>query len=92
MNGQAVTISEVIRGYLAEQICLDAGRDKRENAAVAALRDEIVELREEYRLLVQDVQKLDKKFSALFEQLATREQVESLTEGIAVMINRLQGR
>ena len=91
-SGENVTVSEVIRGCIVENfapLSLKAGGEK---GAVAEIKDEVSQLKASYTQLAGDLQALVKKLSELFPQLATREQVESLTDGIAVVINRLQGR
>jgi predicted transcriptional regulator len=91
MSGGTVTISEVIRDYIAEQICQDAGKARRENAALIALKEEIVELQEAYRQLAQDLRKLDAKFPDSVPELATRDQVDTLTIAVAEMISVIKG-
>ena len=91
-SGENVTVSEVIRGCIMENFAPVSLKRGGENHAVAELRDEVIQLKEGYAQLAVDLQALVQKLTDLFPQLTTREQVESLTDGIAVMINRLQGR
>jgi predicted nuclease with TOPRIM domain len=91
-SGENVTVSEVIRGCIVENFAPLSLKVRGESAAVAEIKDEVSQLKESYAQLSGDLQSLVKKLTELFPLIATREQVESLTDGIAVVINRLQGR
>jgi len=92
VSGENVTVSEVIRGCIVERLSSVSTNPARENCSMAELKEEVSKLKEGHSQLGRDLQDLVQKLSELFPQLATREQVESLTDGIAVMVNRLKGR
>jgi len=91
-NGENVTVSEVIRGCIVEKFSRASLKVEGEHGAAAEIRDEVFQLKESHALLARDLQDLVLKLSELFPKLATREQVDSLTEGIVVMVKRLQER
>jgi len=92
MRGETVTVSEVMRACIAEKFPQVSARGRGENAAVVELREEVLQLKERHGLLAQDLEKLVETLSEMFKKLATREQVDSLTDGIAAVIRSLKGR
>ena len=91
LGGENVTVSELIRACIVEKfpgISVKAGR---ENAALAELRNEVFRLRGRVELFALDVEKLVKTLSDLFPQLATREQVNAITDGIVAVIESAKG-
>jgi hypothetical protein len=92
LGGQNVTVSELIRACIVEKFPLVSSKMRGEKVAVSELRDEVSQLREYHGLLARDVEHLVKMLSELFPLLATREQVDALTDGIAAVIRALKER
>jgi len=91
-SGENVTVSEVIRGCIVEKFSQVSTNPARENCSMAEIKEEVSRLKEGHAQLGRDLQDLVQKLSELFPQLATREQIESLTDGIAAVIKSLRGR
>ena len=58
---------------------------------MAELREEVFPFGERSDLFARDVEKLGRTLSDLFLQLASREQVDAVTDGIAAVIKTLKG-
>jgi hypothetical protein len=91
-TGASVTVSDLIRACIGEKFPLVSAKARKENSVQEQLRNEISELKESHELLAQDVGNLVQKLSEMFPLLATREQVDALTDGIATVIKTLRGR
>ena len=92
IGGETVTVSELIRACIVEHFPEISSRARREKAAFAELRDEVSQLKESHGLFAQDVEKLVQTLSEMLPLLATREQVDSLTDGIALAIRTAKVR
>jgi hypothetical protein len=92
IGGETVTVAGLIRACVVEKFPQVSARARREKAAPAQLLDEVFLLKERHAQLVQDLQNLVQTLTEKFALLATREQVDSLTEGIVEVINRFKGR
>lgn len=92
IRGSAVTVSDLIRACIQAKFPKVSAAARRENTALVELREEVSRLREGSELLARDVERLVKKLSELIPQLATREQVDEVTEGIAAVIRNVRGR
>lgn len=91
-GNETVTVSELIRSCIAEKFPRVGARKQRESQVLVDLHQEVSRLREDHGLLARDVEKLVQTLAEMFPLLATREQVESLTDGIAAVIRSLKGR
>ena len=92
IGNETVTVSELIRTCIAEKFPEVGARKLRESQVLVDLHQEVSRLREDHGLLARDVEKLVQTLAEMFPLLATREQVESLTDGIAAVIRSLKGR
>lgn len=90
--GVPVTVSDLIRACIQEKFPAVSAQTRRENTLLTELKEEILRLREGSETLARDVEKLVKKLSELVPQLATREQVDELTDGLVATIKVLKGR
>jgi hypothetical protein len=91
-GGVPVTVSDLIRACIVEHFPQVSTRARREKAAPAKLLDEVFQLRESHTQLAEDLQNLVQTLTEKFLLLASREQVEELSEGVAVAIKTLRGR
>lgn len=92
IGGETVTVSELIRACIVEHFPEVSSRARREKGALAELRDEVCELKERHGAFAHDVEKLVQTLSEMLPLLATREQVDSLTDGIAMVIRTAKAR
>ena len=92
LRGETVTVSELIRACIEEKFPQVSSKARRESATLSELSDEIFELKQGHAQLVQDVKKLVKALQEMFPVLATREQVDGVTDGIAAVIRTLVER
>jgi hypothetical protein len=90
IDGETVTVATLIRACIVEKFPLVSTRARREKAAPTTLLEEFSQLKEGHAQLVQDVQSLVQTLSEMFPLLATREQVEELTDGIAAVIRAVK--
>ena len=86
-----MTVSELIRACIEEKFPEVSAKAGRGNAPIAELRRDVSRRGERCDLLARDVEKLVKTLSDLFPQLASREQVDAVTDGIAAVIKKLEG-
>lgn len=86
IGGETVTVSELIRACIVENFPEISSRARREKAALVELRDEVSQLKDRHDEFAQDVEKLVQTLSETLPLLATREQVDSLADGIAAAI------
>jgi cell division protein ZapA (FtsZ GTPase activity inhibitor) len=91
-TGKAVTVSDVIRACIGEKFPEISSRSRRESAAILVLQDEVARLSERCAGLSQDLEKLVQTLSDIVPQLATREQVDGLTDAIAAVIRATKER
>ena len=84
-TGENVTVSDLIRACIGEKFPQICARVKGETAAILALQDEVA-------TLSQDVERLVKTLSDVVPLLATREQVDALTDAIADVIRATKER
>ena len=92
MGSETVTVSDLVRTCIIEKFPEVAARKKRETMAASKLGEEVIKLREHHGLLARDLQTLVQTLGETIPLLATREQVESLTDGIAAVIRSVRGR
>ncbi len=86
VSGETVTVSELIRACVVEHFPEISSRARREKCALAGLKDEVSELKNRHDLFARDVEMLVQTLSEVLPLLATREQVDSLTDGIAAVL------
>lgn len=91
-GGVPVTVSDLIRACIVEHFPQVSARARKEKAAPAELLDEVYLLKEGHAQLAQDVQKLVQTLTEKFPLLASREQVDALTDGVEAVISSLSGR
>ncbi|HJV65189.1 MAG TPA: hypothetical protein VJ550_05625 [Geomonas sp.] len=85
IRGESVTVSDVIRACILEKFPVVSAAARRENTI-------LIEVKEGSEVLARDVEKLVKILSEVIPHMATREQVNELTEGIAAVIRALKER
>ena len=90
IDGETVTVATLIRACIAEKFPQVSCRTRKEKGAPTALLEEFYQLKEGHAQLAQDVQNLVQTLSKMFPLLATREQVEELTDGIAAVIRAVK--
>jgi hypothetical protein len=91
-GGVPVTVSDLIRACIVEHFPRVSARARKEKAAPAELLDEVFQLKQSHTQLAQDLQNLVQTLTEKFLLLASREQIEELSEGIAVAIKTLRGK
>lgn len=91
-GGGTVTVSELIRACIVEHFPEISARARKEKTSLAELGDEISELKDRHILLARDVVTLVQTLSEVLPLLATREQIDSLTDGIAAVIRSAKVR
>jgi hypothetical protein len=92
LGGETVTVSDLVRTCIQEKFPEVAARKKRETMAASKLGEEVIKLREHHGHLVRDLEALVQTLGETIPLLATREQVDSLTDGIAAVITSFRGR
>jgi hypothetical protein len=92
LGGETVTVSDLVRTCIKEKFPEVAARKKRETVAVSKLGEEVIKLREHHGHLARDLETLVQTLGDTIPLLATREQIDSLTDGIAAVIKSLRGR
>jgi septation ring formation regulator EzrA len=90
--GETVTVSDLIRACIGEKFPRVCARITSERAAFSELRDEVAALKERVASHEEGTQKLVENLSKIFPLLATREQVDSLTEAIAAVMKAMSQR
>ena len=91
VGGQTVTVAGLVRACVLEKYPLVSARARREKVAPAELLDEFFLLKEGHAQLAQDVQNLVQTLTEKFALLASREQVNELTDGVEAVIRALRG-
>ena len=91
-TGETVTVSDIVRACIAEKFPQVCARIRSERAAFSELRDEVAALKENSAQLGGDTENLVKTLSQILPLLATREQVDSLTDAIAAVIKAIKER
>jgi predicted nuclease with TOPRIM domain len=91
ISGETMTVSELIRACIEEKFPEVSAKAGKGDAPISELRRDVSRLGERCDLLARDVEKLVKTLSDLFPQLASREQVDAVTDGIAAVIRKLKG-
>lgn len=84
--GKTVTVSDLIRTCIGENFPQAKASFKSETAALVELPDQVAMLTDRATNLENGVEDLVKTLSKVFPMLATREQVDSLTDALAAVL------
>ena len=91
IDGETATVAGLIRACIVEKFPQVSTRARREKAAPEELLEEFLQLKQGHAELARDVQNLVKTLSEMFPLLATREQVNEVTDAIAAVIRTVKG-
>ena len=91
-TGETVTVSDLIRACIGEKYPQICTRIKSERAAFSALQEEMVVLGKRAENVELGFNDLVKTLSKILPILATREQVDGLTDAIAAVIEATRER
>jgi hypothetical protein len=91
IGGETVTVAGLIRACVVEKFPQVSARARREKTAPAELLDEFYLLKEGHAQLALDVRNLVQTLTEKFALLASREQVNELTDGVEAVIRALRG-
>jgi len=91
VGGEQVTVSDLVRTCILEKFPDVAAKKKREVMAASRLGEEVIKLREHHGHLARDLEALVQTLGETIPLLATREQVEVLTDGIEAVIKSVRG-
>ena len=89
-GGKTVTVSDLIRTCLEEKFRPASAPVRVEKGVLLALQDEVGALRDRSSDLDRDLGELIGSLAKIFPLLATREQVDSLTDAIATVIRTVK--
>lgn len=85
--GETVTVSDLIRACIGAKFPQVCARIRSERAAFCELQEAVVALGNRAASLENDVDSLLKTLGEILPMLATRDQVDALTEGIAAVLS-----